>query len=213
MLLGVQRTLRRPLASMRMAPCTASRGVKVLANKLRSGNLLDVEGRLLLVQSTKHVKPGKGGAFVQCSLKDVKSNTKAQLRFRAVEDVEVVQTEIPEEYTLLYQDGDALVLMHTSTFEQIELEKDCLSQAQRHFLFDGMTLTVERYQGEPLAVQIPKEVTCTVTSVGPELGGGSGAVFRTAVLDNGVSLKVPGFVMEEQQIVVDTTESTYVKRA
>ena len=199
--------LHRPLACVRPV-----RGLKVLANKLRAGNLLDVEGRLLLVQSTKHVKPGKGGAFVQCSLKDVKANTKAQLRFRAAEDVELVQTEIPQDYTLLYEEGSTLVLMHASTFEQIELERDFLSENQRHFLFDGMSLSVERYQGEPLSVQIPKEVICTVSSVGPELGGGSGAPFRTAILDNGVQLKVPGFVTEGQQIVVDTADSLYVKR-
>ena len=152
----------------------ACRGVKIIANNIRPGNVLEIEGRLLVVQKRQHVKPGKGGAFVQIESKDIRSSTKKNIRLRASEDVEFVQIENPEPYTLLYRDGKNLILMHETSFEQIELPDSTLSAVQHLFLQDGMVINLQTYENEPIAVELPKEMELTVTAEGDVMGGGDG---------------------------------------
>ena len=85
--------------------------------------------------------------------------------------------------------------------------------SQRPYLLEGVELQLTLFNDEPLALSLSKEVELTVESVGPELGAGSGAVVKNAVLSNGVNLKVPGFCGEGEAIVVNTETHEYVRRA
>ena len=110
--------------------------MKINGNAIKPGNVISHNSRLWVAVKTNHVKPGKGGAFAQVELRDIRDGTKLNERFRATENVErVILEEI--ECTYLYSDGDAHIFMHAETFEQISIASEMIGDAVA-FLQDGM---------------------------------------------------------------------------
>ena len=185
---------------------------KVNGNELRPGNIIEHNGGLWVVVKTAHVKPGKGGAFAQVELKNLRNGTKLNERFRSADRVERVRLDQKDQQFLYEQDG-MLVFMDSETFEQTEIPADILGD-RRAFLQDGMTATVEYYENEALSVDIPEKVTCTVAETEPAVRGQTAAnSYKPAVLDNGVRIMVPPFVGEGEAVIVSTTTMEYVERA
>lgn len=186
--------------------------MKINGNEIRPGNLIQHKNELWVAVKVQHVKPGKGGAFAQVELKGVETGTKLNERFRAAETVERVRLE-QKDFQYLYAQGDALVFMDTETYEQLELQSDFVGE-RATFLQDGMTVTVELFEGRPIGVSLPAQVTLTVAETEPVVKGQTAAnSFKPAVLDNGVKVMVPPFISEGESIVVDTEEVTYLRRA
>ena len=119
----------------------------------------------------------------------------------------------PEPMTLLYEDPDSgnLILMHRDTFEQLELTRDAVSDHSRKFLEDGMELRVSMHRGEPLSINLPKEVELNVVSEGQVMGG-AGPVTKLVTLSNGMDIKTPGFVNVGDTVVVATSDDSYRRR-
>jgi len=131
-----------------------NRGAKTAANNIRVGNLLDMDGRLLAVAKRQHVKPGKGGAFVQLELKDIKTATKKNLRLRASDTVDAVQLDDPEPYRILYRENDIINIMHEENFEQLELNDEVVSPEKRQYLLDETVISIQSYEGLPILVEV-----------------------------------------------------------
>ena len=185
---------------------------KIYGNEVRPGNIIEHEGGLWVVVKTAHVKPGKGGAFAQVELKNVRDGRKLNERFRSADKVERVRLDQKDQQFLYEQDG-MLVFMDSDTFEQIEIPADILGD-RRPFLQDGVTVKVEYYESEALSVDLPDRVICTVTETEPAVKGQTAAnSFKPAMLDNGVRVMVPPFVGEGEAIVVSTETMEYVERA
>jgi elongation factor P len=185
---------------------------KINGNELRPGNIIEHQGGLWAVVKVSHVKPGKGGAFAQAEMKNVRDGRKLNERFRSEDKVERVRLD-QRDQQFLYETDGRLVFMDTETFEQIELPADLLGD-RRPFLQDGMTATVEYYESEPLSVDLPEKVTCTVAETEPVVKGQTAAnSYKPAVLDNGVRIMVPPFIAEGEAIVVSTSTMEYVERA
>ncbi|MEM7731100.1 MAG: elongation factor P, partial [Pseudomonadota bacterium] len=119
---------------------------KINGNEIRVGNILEHNGGLWVAVKTDHVKPGKGGAFAQVEMKNLRNGSKLNERFRSADKVERVRLE-QKDQQFLYQQDDMLVFMDNETFEQIELPADILGD-RRPFLQDGMTVTIEYYEAE-----------------------------------------------------------------
>jgi elongation factor P len=185
---------------------------KINGNEIRPGFILEHDGGLWIAVKTDHVKPGKGGAFAQVEMKNVRDGRKLNERFRSADKVERVRLD-QKDQTFLYQTGEMLVIMDDETFEQIELPADILGD-RRPFLQDGMKITVEYYGEEALSMQIPEKVTCEITETEPVVKGQTAAnSFKPAILDNGVRVMVPPFVGTGEKIVVNTETFEYVERA
>jgi elongation factor P len=185
---------------------------KINGNEIRAGNVLEHNGGLWVAVKTEHVKPGKGGAFAQVELRNLRNGSKLNERFRSADKVERVRLE-QRDQQFLYETDGMLVFMDSDTFEQIELPAEILGE-RRPFLQDGMTVTIEYYDTEALNVTLPEKVTCTVAETEPVVKGQTAAnSYKPAVLDNGVRIMVPPFVGPEEKVVVDTGEFTYVERA
>ncbi|MEM8570243.1 MAG: elongation factor P [Pseudomonadota bacterium] len=185
---------------------------KINGNEIRPGNILEHDGGLWVAVKVNHVKPGKGGAFAQVEMKNLRSGSKLNERFRSADKVERVRLE-QKDQQFLYESDGMLVFMDASTFEQIEIPADILGE-RRPFLQDGMTVQIEYYETEALSVQLPDKVTCTVTETEPAVKGQTAAnSFKPAILDNGVRVMVPPFVGEDEAIVVSTETMEYVERA
>ncbi|MEM6743889.1 MAG: elongation factor P [Pseudomonadota bacterium] len=185
---------------------------KINGNEIRPGNVLEHNGGLWVAVKTDHVKPGKGGAFAQVELKNLRNGSKLNERFRSADKVERVRLE-QRDQQFLYETDGMLSFMDNETFEQIELPADLLGD-RRPFLQDGMTVTIEYYESEALSLTLPEKVTCTIEETEPAIKGQTAAnSYKPAVLDNGVRVSVPPFVGQGERIVVNTETFEYVERA
>ena len=185
---------------------------KINGNEIRPGNIIEHDGGLWVAVKTEHVKPGKGGAFAQVELKNIRDGRKLNERFRSADKVERVRLEQKDQQFLYEQDG-LLTFMDSETYDQIGLPADLLGD-RRPFLQDGMTVTVEYYEEEALSVSLPDRVTCRIVETEPVVKGQTAAnSFKPALLDNGVRVMVPPFVGEGEDIVVSTETFDYVERA
>lgn len=186
--------------------------MKINGNEIRPGNVIQHKGHLWVAVKTQHVKPGKGGAFAQVELKNLVDGSKLNERFRSSETVERVRLE-QKEYQYLYADGDMLTFMDTESYEQISLASDFVGE-RAAFLQDGMMVTVESHEGKALGVALPEQVTLEITETEPTVKGQTAASsYKPATLENGLRVMVPPFISTGERIVVDTNETTYVRRA
>lgn len=185
---------------------------KINGNEIRPGNVLEHDGGLWAAVKVGHVKPGKGGAFAQVEMKNLRDGRKLNERFRSDDKVERVRLE-QKDQQFLYETDGRLVVMDMESFEQVELDADILGD-RRPFLQDGMTVTVEYYGEEALNIALPQKVTCKVVETEPVVKGQTAAKsFKPAVLDNGVRVLVPPFVGPDEDIIINTETFEYSERA
>ena len=185
---------------------------KINGNEIRPGNVLEHDGGLWAAVKVDHVKPGKGGAFAQVELKNLRDGRKLNERFRSADKVEQVRLE-QKDQQFLFEADDMLTFMDSETYEQIALSADLLGD-RRPFLQDGMTVTIEYYGDEALHVKLPQKVTCRIVETEPVVKGQTAAnSFKPAVLDNGVRVMVPPFVGSDEDIIVNTETMEYAERA
>lgn len=185
---------------------------KINGNEIRPGNVLEHNDGLWVAVKVDHVKPGKGGAFAQVELRNLRNGTKLNERFRSADKVERVRLE-QKDQQFLYENDGMLVFMDTETYEQVELPAEILGE-RRPFLQDGMTIVVEFYESEALNATLPQKVTCKVVETEPVVKGQTAAnSFKPAVLDNGVKVMVPPFIGQDEMIVVNTETMEYSERA
>lgn len=185
---------------------------KINGNEIRPGNVLEHNGGLWAAVKVDHVKPGKGGAFAQVELKNLRNGSKLNERFRSADKVERVRLE-QKDQQFLYEDAGMLVLMDTETYDQVQLPSDLLGE-RRPFLQDGMMIVVEYYEEEAINAALPQKVTCTIAETEPVVKGQTAAnSFKPAILDNGVKVSVPPFVGQDEAIIVNTETMEYVERA
>ena len=185
---------------------------KINGNEIRPGAVLEHNGGLWAAVKVDHVKPGKGGAFAQVELRNLRNGSKLNERFRSADKVEKVRLE-QKDQQFLYESDGMLVFMDTETYEQIELPAELLGE-RRPFLQDGMTIVVEFYEAEALHATVPQKVVCKVVETEPVVKGQTAAKScKPAVLDNGVRVMVPAFVGQDEMIVVNTDTMEYAERA
>jgi elongation factor P len=185
---------------------------KINGNEIRPGNVLEHNGGLWAAVKVDHVKPGKGGAFAQVELKNLRNGSKLNERFRSADKVERVRLE-QKDQQFLYETDGMLVFMDMDSYEQIEMPADILGD-RRPFLQDGMMVKIEYHDSEALSAALPQKVVCKIVETEPVVKGQTAAnSFKPAVLDNGVRVMVPPFVGQDEDIVVNTETMEYSERA
>ena len=186
--------------------------MKIAGNEISPGAVIEHDGSLWVAVKTQAVKPGKGGAYNQVELKNLFDGRKLNERFRSAETVEAVELDF-KPYTYLYESGEMLTFMDKETFEQIEIAKDFVGE-RAAFLQDGMEVKVESYEGRPISVKLPLNVTLQVVEADPVVKGQTAASsYKPANLENGLRVLVPPFIESGTRIVVATEDASYVKRA
>lgn len=186
--------------------------MKINAIDIRIGNLLEHNNRLWVVLKTMHTQPGKGGAFMQVEMKDIRDNTKNNVRFRSSETVERVRLE-QKEYQLLYSAGDMLEMMGTEDYEQISISTDLIGE-QLPFLKEGMVITLDFYNESPISATLPETAICEIAECEPVVKGQTAtSSYKPALLDNGLRIMVPPFINIGDKVVVKTESLEYLERA
>ena len=187
--------------------------MKIDGNAIRPGNVIEHQGRLWRAIKTQHVKPGKGGAFLQVELKEIRDGTKLNERFRSAETVERVTLE-QKEFQYLFADGGLLTFMDPDSFEQVTVNASMLGDDQVAYLQDGMMVQIESYDDEPISVTLPERVTLTVVEADAVVRGQTASSsYKPALMDNGVRVLVPPHIEAGTVIVVATIDGSYVERA
>lgn len=185
---------------------------KINGNEIRPGNVLEHNGGLWAAVKVDHVKPGKGGAFAQVELKNLRNGSKLNERFRSADKVEKVRLE-QKDQQFLYEDDGMLVVMDTDTYEQVQISSELLGE-RRPFLQDGMMIVIEYHESEALNASLPQKVVCKIVETEPVVKGQTAAnSFKPAILDNGIKVMVPPFVGQDEDIVVNTETMEYSERA
>ena len=186
--------------------------MKINGNAIRPGNVVEHKNGLWVAVKIQHTQPGKGGAYLQVELKNLRDGTKLNERFRSSETVEKVRLE-QKDYQFLFEDGDLLTFMDNDTYEQVSLAKE-LVRDKAQFLQEGMALQIEFYEDEPLNVLLPEHITLEITETEPTVKGQTAASsYKPAILENGMRIMVPPFCGSGEKIVVNTETSEYAKRA
>jgi len=185
---------------------------KINGNEIKPGMVIEHQGQVWRALKTNSVKPGKGGAFNQVELRNLINGSKLNERFRANETVERVRLE-QKAHQFLFDAGEAYAFMDQESFEQIELAKDFVGD-QGAYLQDGMIVEIEFYGETPIGIALPEQVILTIEETEPVVKGQTAAnSFKPAVCDNGVRVMVPPFVGVGEKIVVQTADSTYLRRS
>ena len=185
--------------------------MKINAGEIRVGMLLEFKNDLWQVLKTQHVKPGKGGAFAQVEMKSVNKNTKLNERFRSSETVEKASLE-ETNFNFLYKDDINYFFMNPKSFEQIEIKKDIIGDKGK-LLTENLEVSVSFYNESPISVDLPKQVQCKIKSTDVALKGQTvSSSYKPALLDNGLSIQVPPFIEDGDNIIIDTRNLEYIKK-
>ena len=186
--------------------------MRINGNAIRPGNVVEHKGGLWRAVKIAHTQPGKGGAYLQVELRNLRDGSKLNERFRASENVEKIRLD-QTEHQFLFGDGDSYTFMDTESYEQVEMNADQLGD-QAAYLQDGMAVSIESHEGSILDVSLPEHVTLEVTETEPVLKGQTAAAsYKPAILENNVRSSVPPFIGVGDKIVVATEDGSYVKRA
>ena len=185
--------------------------MKINANEIRMGMLLEYKDDLWQVIKTHHVKPGKGGAFAQVEMKSLNKNTKLNERFRSNETVEKASLE-EINFNYSYEDENNFYFMDLKSFEQIQIKKDIIGQKGK-LLTENLEVTINFYNDKPITIDLPNQVKCKVETTDVALKGQTvSSSYKPAILNNGLNIQVPPFIEAGDEIIIDTRNLEYIRK-
>lgn len=183
----------------------------IVANDLRAGMTIELEGEIFSCIEYQHIKPGKGGAFVRLKLKNFNTGAIIEKTVRPEDKFPLVKIfRKPMEY--LYQEGDVYYFMDTETYEQIGIPKDIIGST-KDYLKENMEVTVLFHNEKIIGIEPPLTVTLQVVSTPPDFKGDTVAGgSKPATLETGLVIQVPIFIQEGDLLKVDTRRGVYIER-
>ena len=185
--------------------------MKILGNEIKPGMIIEHKNDLWSVLKTKHVKPGKGGAFNQVEFKSVKKGTKLNERFRSNDTVERAILD-ERKFSFLYEDENSCHFMDQTNFEQIAINKSLLDEKSK-LLKENMEVSVQFYEEQALSVDLPTSVELTIATTDAAIKGQTAtSSYKPAILENGMSITVPPFINSGDKIILDTRTLEYAKK-
>jgi elongation factor P len=184
-----------------------------IANDIRRGNAIRYNGDICLVLDQDRVKPGKGGAFVQTTLRNLRTGKSSQVRFASNETVEVVVLK-RKQLEFSYRSGFDYVFIDPDTFEQVTIGEDLVGPAREYLVEQGEYELVFDDQESAIMLELPPSVVLTVAEAPEGLKGDSATNVRKPVtLETGLEINVPLFIREGEKIKIDTRTGEYQGRA
>jgi elongation factor P len=177
----------------------------------KTGVSLLIDGDIFTISDFQHVKPGKGGAFVRSTLKNVRTGRSLDKTWRAGERVEQAFLERrPLQY--LYNDGSEYFLMDPETFDQISVRKEQIGEGVK-YLKENMDVTVLTHKESIINIEVPSFVELEVTeTAGSEKGDTASGGGKPATVETGAVVNVPFFVKVGDKIKIDTRNDQYLER-
>ena len=181
-------------------------------NDIKNGMTIIYDGKLFLVQSFQHVKPGKGAAFMKVKLRNLRTGATIEETINSSIKVEKAHVE-KKKMSYLYNSGTGYVFMDNETYEQSEITEDKLVE-EKKFLKENMEVQIAFYQGEIIGVTLPEKVEYVVAETTEAVKGNTtNNALKDAEVETGMNVRVPLFIEEGETIIVSTSDGKYVSRA
>ena len=169
-------------------------------------------GELHRAHSVVHKTPGNLRGFVQAKLRNLKSGSMNEHRFRSEDKIEKASLDT-HEMQYLYSDGEGHHFMNQETFDQIRLSDEIVGDAMKYLLPETV-IEVDFYEGNPVGLELPNTVALTVTETQPGMKGATAsASYKPATLETGLVVNVPQFIEAGTRIKIDTRDDSYLERA
>jgi elongation factor P len=185
--------------------------VVATTNDLKNGLVLNIDGQLWTVVEFQHVKPGKGGAFVRTTLKNVLSGKVVDRTFNAGTKVETANVD-KRGMTFLYKEGTDFVFMDSDTYDQVHVPVETVGE-NANYLLDNAEVVVAVHEGVPLYIELPTSVELLISHTDPGVQGDrSTGGTKPATLETGAEIQVPLFVTTGEKVKVDTRDGRYLGR-
>ena len=185
--------------------------MKITANEIKTGMIIEHKNDYWSVLKTQHVKPGKGGAFNQVELKSVLKGTKLNERFRSSETVEKAEVE-EKKFNFLYSDENDCYFMDNISFEQISMSKNLVEEKFK-LLKENLEVVISLLDEKPISIELPKNIECEIESTDAVVKGQTAASsYKPAKLDNGITITVPPFIESGDKIIIDSRSLEYIKK-
>ena len=187
--------------------------MKIDGNEIKVGNILEIDNKLWKVLKTQHTQPGKGGAYIQAELKEIKEGTKMNNRFRSSESVERAILD-EKQFQYLYEDNQKYIFMDQKTFEQIELGSDLIPESQSKYLIENDNIILQFYNEKAVGLELPDNITLKVVETeGVVKGQTAASSYKPAVLERNIKTTVPQFITVDDKVVVSTIDGSYIEKA
>lgn len=178
----------------------------------RNGLIIKFKNDLYTITEFQHVKPGKGGAFVRSTLKNLKTGRVLENTFRSGESVEIVRVE-RRKYQYLYRESGGFVLMDNETYEQMTVAEDLFGEAQKYIKESTEVELLLDDNDQIVTVEPPIFVELEVVETEPGFRGDTATnAMKPAKLETGATVNVPLFINEGDKLKVDTRTGSYVER-
>ena len=177
--------------------------MKIDGNQIKVGNILEINSKLWRVLKTQHTQPGKGGAYLQVEMKEIREGTKMNERFRSSESVEraILDEKICQ---FLYSENNKFVFMDNSTYEQIEVGDD---------IIENDNINLQFYEESVVGLELPDNIILKVEETEAVVKGQTAASsYKPAILTRGIKTSVPPFISTEDYIVISTANASYVEK-
>lgn len=180
-------------------------------NSIKPGMTIVQDGRIMEVVDYSHVKPGKGGAFVRCKLRDYITGQAMEKTWKGFQKIEQAVLETaPMEY--LYRDGRRFFFMDPESFEQVAVDEELVGDAAQ-WLKENVHCTFVRHDGRIIAIGVPDFIEARIVDTEPGVRGDTASGGnKPATIETGATVKVPLFLQEGDVIKVDTRDGSYVER-
>lgn len=181
-------------------------------NDIKNGMTILFEDNIYTVLEFSHVKPGKGAAFVQVKLKNLRTGSIVEKRFNSGVKLEKAMIE-KKNMQYLYANGDSYTFMDNNTYEQLELTGAQLGD-DKNYLKDGLEVIITVYQGEVLGLILPEKVELKIIATEPAVKGNTtNNAQKDATVETGLLVRVPLFIEQGEVILVNTKDGSYASRA
>lgn len=179
---------------------------------LKKNYIIRHEGAMWKVVSTEHIKPGKGGAFMQVEIKNIKNGIKSNPRFRSQDKIDRLISESVDAQ-FLYKSGDNFVLMRMDTYEETEISKNTIGE-DSDFLHSDIMVKINIIDDEIVDISLPSSVVLEVIDTEPQIKGATAtSLGKPAILSNGITISVPAFITSGEKIRVRTEDRVYIEKA
>ena len=185
--------------------------MKINANEIKVGMLIEYKDDLWEILKTQHVKPGKGGAFCEVEMKSINKITKLNERFRSNDTIEKASIENIE-FNYLYDDEINYYFINQKNFEQVDVKKDIIGEKGK-LLKENLNVDLIFHEDKAIGIELPNQVQFKIKSTDVALKGQTvSSSYKPAILENDIKIQVPPFIESGDEILVDTRTIEYIKK-
>src|SRR5882724_11754259 len=182
------------------------------ANDLRRGMAINYNGDIAVVLDTQHRTPGNLRAFVQASIRSIRSGKSSDVRFSSTEKIEVVPMMV-RKMEFSYKDGEDFVFSDPETYETVTLTPELVGDA-KNYLVENAAATMTFVEGKAVSIELPSSDVLKVSDAPEGIRGDSANnVQKSIILETGITVQAPLFIKTGERIKIDTRTGKYMERA